>query len=52
VPAPYPMPAYRGELDNQQIAEVLTFVRGSWNNQGPAVTASEVGKLARATRAP
>jgi alcohol dehydrogenase (quinone), cytochrome c subunit len=52
VPAPYPMPAYRGELDDQQIAEVLTFVRNSWNNRAPAVTSSEVGKLAKATRVP
>jgi mono/diheme cytochrome c family protein len=39
-------------LTDQQIADVLTFVRNSWNNQAPAVSAEAVAKVRRATRAP
>jgi mono/diheme cytochrome c family protein len=45
VPAPYPMPAYRSAMTDQQIADVLTFTRQSWsNNRGP-VDASDVKKM-------
>ncbi|MFJ3486829.1 c-type cytochrome [Pseudomonas sp. NPDC090202] len=45
VPDAYRMPAFREQLSDQQIAEVLTFVRGTWGNQGGAVDAQAVGKL-------
>jgi mono/diheme cytochrome c family protein len=45
VPAPYPMPRYSPMLDDQQIADVLTFIRAGWNNGAPAVSAAEVGKM-------
>ncbi|WP_322104174.1 cytochrome c [Paraburkholderia sp. J41] len=51
VPAPYPMPKYAGVLTDQQIADVLTFVRAGWNNGAPAVTPEAVGKLRKATTA-
>ena len=41
----YRMPAFREQLSDQEIAEVLTFVRGTWGNQGGAVDAKAVGKL-------
>jgi mono/diheme cytochrome c family protein len=45
VPAPYPMPSYRTVLNDQEIVDVLGFVRQSWsNNQGP-VAVSEVKKM-------
>jgi len=50
VPAPYPMPAYAGVLDDQQVADVLTFIRAGWNNRAGAVGAAQVGKLRRATQ--
>ncbi|RMT93646.1 hypothetical protein ALP39_01050 [Pseudomonas marginalis pv. marginalis] len=45
VPDAYRMPAFREQLSDQEIAEVLTFVRGTWGNQGGAVDAKAVGKL-------
>jgi mono/diheme cytochrome c family protein len=45
MPAPYPMPAYRTVLNDQEIADVLTFTRQSWsNNQGP-VAVTDVRKM-------
>ncbi|WP_053269058.1 c-type cytochrome [Pseudomonas chlororaphis] len=45
VPDAYRMPAFREQLSDREIAEVLTFVRGTWGNQGGAVDAQAVGKL-------
>jgi alcohol dehydrogenase (quinone), cytochrome c subunit len=45
IPAAYPMPRYAPVLNDQQIADVLTFVRAGWNNGAPAVSAAEVGKM-------
>lgn len=49
VPAAYSMPKYRKVLNDQEVADVLTFIRGGWNNGAPAVTAAEVRKLRKAT---
>lgn len=49
IPAPYPMPSFADVLDDQQIADVLTFVRGGWNNGAPPVSAREVEKLRQST---
>ncbi|SAL42890.1 gluconate 2-dehydrogenase (acceptor) [Caballeronia peredens] len=51
VPASYPMPRYAPVLNDQQIADVLTFVRGAWNNNTPAVQADDVAKIRKATQA-
>jgi mono/diheme cytochrome c family protein len=32
-------------LKDQQIADLLSFVRSSWGNRATAVTAAEVGKV-------
>jgi alcohol dehydrogenase (quinone), cytochrome c subunit len=45
IPAAYPMPRYAPVLNDQQIADVLTFIRAGWNNDAPAVSAAEVGKM-------
>ncbi|MGE6385194.1 c-type cytochrome [Pseudomonas sp. NPDC078416] len=45
VPDAYRMPPYRNQLTDQEIADVLTFVRSTWGNQGDAVEAKEVSKL-------
>ena len=37
-------------LDDQAIADVLTFVRQSWSNDAAPVSAAEVGKQRAATR--
>jgi alcohol dehydrogenase (quinone), cytochrome c subunit len=49
VPAPYRMPQYRVQLDDQEIADVLTFVRAAWGNHASAVNASDVAALRHAT---
>ncbi|MFM0322627.1 cytochrome c [Caballeronia glebae] len=51
VPAPYPMPRYAPVLNDRQIADVLTFVRGAWNNGTSAVQAEDVTKIRKATQA-
>ncbi len=51
IPAPYPMPKYAPVLNDQQIADVLTFIRAGWNNGAPAVTAVDVAKLRKSTQA-
>jgi len=50
IPAPYPMPKYADVLNDQQIADVLTFVRAGWNNGAPGVGAADVAKVRKATR--
>lgn len=39
------MPSLGWRLDDAQVAAVLTYVRNSWGNAAPAVTASEVARL-------
>jgi len=49
VPDAYRMPAFREQLSDQEIAEVLTFMRSSWGNQGGAIEAQAVNKLRERT---
>jgi mono/diheme cytochrome c family protein len=51
VPAPYPMPRYAPVLSDQQVADVLTFIRGAWNNNTAAVQTEDVAKMRKATQA-
>jgi mono/diheme cytochrome c family protein len=46
-PTPFAMPAYAWKLSDQQIANVATYIRGSWGNVAPPVSASQVGGLRR-----
>jgi mono/diheme cytochrome c family protein len=43
------MPQFRVQLNDEQIAEVLSFVRGSWGNDAGAVLTDQVKKLRPAT---
>lgn len=43
------MPYFRQLLTDQQIADALTFIRSSWGNKAPAVTAAQVAALREAT---
>ncbi len=45
IPDAYRMPSFRDKLSDQQIADVLSFVRSSWGNNGPAVTVDDVKAL-------
>ncbi|MEJ4043716.1 c-type cytochrome [Erwinia sp. SLM-02] len=48
----YSMPAYAGSLSDENIADVLSFIRSSWGNQAAEVSASAVSEVRkdRATR--
>jgi mono/diheme cytochrome c family protein len=41
------MPAYAGKLTDQEIADVASYIRNSWGNAAPAVTADQVAKARR-----
>ncbi|MFM0529892.1 cytochrome c [Paraburkholderia strydomiana] len=49
VPDAYRMPPFRLQLSDQEIADVLTFVRTSWGNTGGAVNPAEVKELRERT---
>jgi mono/diheme cytochrome c family protein len=49
VPDPYRMPQFRVQLNDEQIAQVLSFVRGAWGNGAGAVSANRVKELRQAT---
>jgi mono/diheme cytochrome c family protein len=51
IPAAYPMPQYAKVLSDQQIADVLTFLRNGWNNGALAVTTADVVKMRKSTHA-
>ncbi|WP_372785209.1 cytochrome c [Phenylobacterium sp.] len=46
-PTPLSMPSYAWKLNDAQVAAVATYVRNSWGNAAPAVTASQVAGLRR-----
>jgi mono/diheme cytochrome c family protein len=48
-PDAYRMPQFRQQLSDQDIADVLTFIRNGWGDQAPAVTAAQVAKLRKTT---
>ncbi|NDJ58139.1 c-type cytochrome [Enterobacteriaceae bacterium 4M9] len=39
------MPSFAATMTDQQIADVLTYIRNSWGNAAPAVSTSEVEKM-------
>ena len=45
VPDAYRMPPFRIQLNDEQIAQVLSFVRGAWGNGAGAVTTNQVKEL-------
>jgi mono/diheme cytochrome c family protein len=46
-PTPLSMPAFAWKLNDEQIAAVASYIRNSWGNAAPAVTAGQVAKLRR-----
>lgn len=44
-PSTFTMPAFGWRLSDQQVADVSSFVRGSWGNQADKVTAAQVAKV-------
>ncbi|MGB8635310.1 MAG: cytochrome c [Rhodanobacteraceae bacterium] len=49
VPDGYRMPAYRNQLSDRDIADVLGYVRTAWGNQGGMVKPADVRKLRERT---
>ena len=43
-PRPYGMPPFYQELNDEQIASVVTFIRRSWGNDAPPTWSVEVGR--------
>jgi mono/diheme cytochrome c family protein len=41
------MPAYAAKLSDQEIADVVTYIRNSWGNAAPVVTPDQVAKARR-----
>ncbi|SIT40789.1 Gluconate 2-dehydrogenase cytochrome c subunit [Paraburkholderia piptadeniae] len=49
MPDTYRMAPFRLQLNDQQIADVATWIRQAWGNQAGAVTRADVGKLRAST---
>ena len=45
IPDAYRMPQFRVQLNDEEIAQVLSFVRSAWGNDAAAVTTEQVKKL-------
>lgn len=43
-PRPYGMPPYSHALDDHEVAAVVSYIRASWGNAAPPVTASDVNR--------
>ena len=39
------MPGFGWRLSNQEVAQLLTFIRTEWGNRAPGVSASDVGRV-------
>jgi alcohol dehydrogenase (quinone), cytochrome c subunit len=48
-PDAYRMPQFRQLLSDQDVADVITFIRNGWGNGATAVTAAQVAKLRKTT---
>ena len=48
-PDGYRMPQFRLQYSDQEIADVVTFIRNGWGNEAPAVTAAQVADLRKTT---
>ena len=39
------MPAFGWKLTDEQVASVASYIRASWGNAGPPITADMVGRV-------
>jgi hypothetical protein len=44
-PSALGMPGFGWRLTNDEVAQLLTFIRASWGNQAASVSATEVGRV-------
>jgi alcohol dehydrogenase (quinone), cytochrome c subunit len=49
-PAQFAMPSFAWRLNDQEVADVVNFIRSSWGNRGAPITAEDVAKLRRSVR--
>jgi mono/diheme cytochrome c family protein len=49
-PRPFGMPPFATVLNDNDVAALLTFLRASWGNQAPPVSAVEVGRFRSTSR--
>lgn len=45
---PYSMPPFAKQLDDNDIAAVVSYIRQSWSNKAPAVSPGDVAHLRQA----
>ena len=51
-PTGFTMPGFADRLTDQEVADIVTFIRSSWGNKGSPVSSDDVVRLRSATRAP
>jgi mono/diheme cytochrome c family protein len=51
-PASFTMPGFADRLSDQEVADIVTFIRSSWGNQGAPIDASTVAGVRKAINAP
>ncbi|WP_185067116.1 hypothetical protein [Pseudomonas brassicacearum] len=39
------MPGFAWRMSDEEVAQLLTFIRSTWGNQAPAVSAAQVRQL-------
>jgi alcohol dehydrogenase (quinone), cytochrome c subunit len=44
-PSPLGMPGFGWRLTNEEVAQLLTFIRSNWGNRAPGVSAGEVARV-------
>ena len=49
-PAQFAMPSFAWRLNDQEVADVVNFIRSSWGNRSAPITAGDVTKLRKSIR--
>src|SRR5450759_3723435 len=49
-PSAIAMPEFGWRLTDQELADVISFVRGSWGNHAPGISSGEVGRVRKTLR--
>ena len=49
-PAQFAMPSFAWRLNDQEVADVVNFIRSSWGNRSSPITANDVAKLRKSVR--
>ena len=49
-PQPYGMPPFRQSLSDNDVAAVVTYIRGSWGNDAPGVSPPDVRRYRAVAR--